>query len=171
MAEVLDTDYTQATLCFPIRGDEVLLAYKQKKIGAGLLNGFGGRAETKDRDIYDTNFREVEEEIGIRLKTVRKIGKIAFHNPSKDERLRRMMVHIFKATEWEGEPVETEEMKKINWYKINDIDYEKFLKADRKFMPDILNGKCLEGLIEYEEVDEEWVVKTCDLHEVDGFDD
>ena len=53
--------FTEATLCFPIRDDEVLLAQKQKKIGAGLLNGFGGKAETNDKNIYDTNFRETEE--------------------------------------------------------------------------------------------------------------
>ena len=31
--------YTEATLCFPIRGDEVLVAQKQAKLGSGRLNG------------------------------------------------------------------------------------------------------------------------------------
>ena len=166
MSEVLDTNYTQATLCFPIKGDEVLLAEKQKKLGAGYLNGFGGKAEIEDNNIYDTNIRETEEEIGIRLKTVKKMGEIRFHNPSSDNELKNMMVHIFTTTDWDGEPTETDEMKKIAWYKISDLDYNKFLSADRLFMPQILTGKCMEGLIEY---NDDWSVKTCDIYEVDGF--
>jgi hypothetical protein len=41
MIEVSGEKYTEATLCFPIRDDRVLLAEKQKKLGAGFLNGFG----------------------------------------------------------------------------------------------------------------------------------
>ena len=132
--------FTEATLCFPIRDDEVLLAQKQKKIGAGLLNGFGGKAEINDKNIYDTNFRETKEEAGIRIKIAKKVGEIAFRNPSDDNELKNMRVHIFITTEWDGEPQETDEMKKIAWHKINDIDYDKFLSADRLFIPHILSG-------------------------------
>lgn len=166
MSEVLDVDYTQATLCFPIKDGEVLLAEKQRKIGAGSLNGFGGRAETIDVNIYYTNFREVNEEVKIRVKTVRKMGEIAFHNPSDENELKKMMVHIFTATEWDGEPTETDEMKKIAWHKIDNLDYDKFLSADRLFIPQILAGKCVKGLIEY---NNDWSVKICDVHEVDEF--
>ena len=34
-----------ATLVFPVKGDEVLLVRKTKKIGVGLWNGFGGGVE------------------------------------------------------------------------------------------------------------------------------
>lgn len=87
--------FTEATLCFPIRGDEVLLARKQKKIGAGLLNGFGGRAEADDGNIEYTNIRETEEEVGIRIKIAKKVGEITFRNPSDDNKLKNMRVHIF----------------------------------------------------------------------------
>lgn len=168
MSEVMDTSYTQATLCFPIREKEgeVLLAEKQQKIGAGRLNGFGGKYEIGDKDIYATNIREPEEEIGIRIKTFRKMGEIAFHNPSNENELKKMMVHIFTATEWDGDPIETEEMKKIAWYKIKDLDYDKFLAADRLFIPQILAGKCIKGVIEY---NNDWSVKTCNIHETDRF--
>jgi 8-oxo-dGTP diphosphatase len=161
-----DAEYTQATLCFPIKGDEVLLAEKQKKIGAGYLNGFGGKAEEIDVDIYDTNFREVNEEIKIRVRTVRKMGKIKFHNPSTENNLKHMMVHIFISTDWDGKPTETDEMKKIAWYKIKDLDYEKFLSADRLFIPQILAGKCMKGWVEY---NDDWSIKDHEINEVDGF--
>ncbi|MDD3035547.1 MAG: NUDIX domain-containing protein [Candidatus Saccharimonadaceae bacterium] len=159
-------NYTHATLCFPINGDEVLLAEKQRKIGAGYLNGFGGRIEGVDDDIEDTNIRETEEEIGIRIKIAKKMGEIVFHNPSDYSELRKMVVHIFTANDWDGEPKETDEMKNIAWYKIADLDYDKFLPADRLFMPQILSGKCVKGLIEY---NDDWSVKTCEIDEVEGF--
>jgi 8-oxo-dGTP diphosphatase len=165
MTEGSNAEYTQAALCFPIRGDEVLLAEKQKKIGAGFLNGFGGKVESTDRDIFDTNFREVEEEIGIRVKTVQRVGEITFHNPSDDDELKKMIVHIFTASEWVGEPTETDEMKKIAWYKINELDFDKFLSADTLFLPQILGGKCIRGLIEY---NDDWSVKSSKIEEVDA---
>ncbi len=158
--------YTEATLCFPIRGDEVLLAEKQRKIGAGFLNGFGGRVEASDIDIWGTNIRETEEEVGIRIKTTQKLGEITFHNPSEDEILRKMVVHIFAATEWDGEPIETDEMKKIDWYKIADLDYDRFLPADRLFLPIILKGICVKGLIEY---NDDWSVRSSSITEVTKF--
>jgi 8-oxo-dGTP pyrophosphatase MutT (NUDIX family) len=149
--------YTEATLCFPVRGDKVLLAEKQKKIGAGYLNGFGGKAEPGDADIFATNARETEEEIGIRIRKVHKVGEIIFHNPSDDDELKRMRVHVFIATDWSGEPTETDEMKKIAWHDIANLDFDKFLPADRLFLPQILAGHFVRGLIEY---NDDWSVKA-----------
>lgn len=166
MSTTADAAYTEATLCFPIREGEVLLAEKQKKLGAGLLNGFGGKVEARDRDIYHTNSRETEEEIGIRIKLAKKVGEIVFHNPSDDNELKKMLVHIFTTTEWDGEPKETDEMKKVAWYAVDSLDYAKFLAADRLFIPQILNGKYIKGLIEY---NDDWSVKTSQIDEVEGF--
>ena len=166
MTKLTESDYTQASLCFLVKGDEVLLAEKQRKIGAGFLNGFGGRAEPTDIDIQETNTREIEEEIGIKIKSARKVGELAFHNPYEEEALRKMMVHIFISNDWQGEPVETNEMKKIAWYKIVNLDYNRFLTADKLFLPKILSGKCVKGLIEY---NADWSVKSTSIEEVDGF--
>ncbi len=155
--------YTHATLCFLVKGDEVLLAEKQRKIGAGRLNGYGGRVEPQDKDLLATNQREVFEEIGVAVTSVNKVGEITFHNPSDDGALKRMVVHIYTATEWDGEPIETDEMKKLGWYKIDKIDYDLFLSADRLFIPRILAGKHLKGKIEY---NDDWTVKTAEIKEV-----
>lgn len=57
-------------------------------------------------------------------------------------------------------------MKKIAWYKIDDIDYNNFLSADRLFIPQILGGKYIKGSIEY---NNDWSVKNSSIDEVDGF--
>lgn len=159
-------DFTEATLCFPIRSDEVLLAEKQKKIGSGLLNGFGGKVDADDRDIYATNVRETEEEIGIQVTSARKVGEITFHNPSKDQTLRHMIVHVFLATDWENEPRETDEMKKVAWYKISELDYNRFLAGDRLFMPQILGGYSVRGTIIY---NDNWSVQSSDIKIVEDY--
>lgn len=166
MSEVDFKGYTQATLCFPVRGDEVLLAEKQKKIGAGFLNGFGGKVEASDRDILATNARETEEEIGIVVRSAKKMGEILFHNPSEDDKLKKMVVHIFVATDWDGTASETDEMKKIGWHKISGLDYSRFLSADRLFIPQILSGQCIRGLIKY---NDDWSVKSSSIDLVEEF--
>lgn len=166
MSDIKRVEYTQATLCFPVQGNEVLLAEKQKKIGAGFLNGFGGKSEPKDNSVWETNARETEEEVGIKIQEVKKVGEIIFHNLSKDPELSNIMGHIFIATKWSGTPKETNEMKKIAWYNIDELDYEKFLPGDRFFIPKILNGKLVKGTIEY---NSDWSVQTANIQEVDRF--
>jgi 8-oxo-dGTP pyrophosphatase MutT (NUDIX family) len=166
MTELPSPHYTEAALCFPVRGDEVLLALKQKKLGAGFLNGFGGKKEPDDATIDDTNIRETYEEGGIWITEAQKVGEITFHNPSDDDELKRMRVHIFTATQWAGKPTPTEEMKDIRWYTIADLNYDKFLPADRLFIPLILGGKSVRGFIEY---NQDWTIKTSDIEVVNGF--
>ena len=47
----------KASLVFPVTHTHVLLAKKQKKIGKGCWNGYGGGPEPGDRDILDTAVR------------------------------------------------------------------------------------------------------------------
>lgn len=164
MNEMVPTD---ATLCFPVRDGQVLVAVKQKKIGAGLLNGFGGKAEPDDTNIAHTNTREVAEEIGITITKARKVGEVVFNNPYDDEELRVMRVHIFLADEWEGEPKETDEAKKLAWYDIDELDYTQFLAADRLFLPQIFRGECIHGEITY---NDDWSVKASALEAVPAFE-
>lgn len=146
------TGYTQATVCLPVRDGQVFLAEKQGKIGAGRLNGFGGRREPEDATIQDTNIREVQEEVGITVTRARQLGDICFHNPSqREEALRRMQVHFFVATQWLGEPRESEEMKNFAWHDIDGLDYSQFMPGDRLFLPAILGGQSVRGLVAYDE--------------------
>ena len=161
--KVLNTSPTEATLCFLIRGDEVLLAEKQKKLGAGFLNGFGGKVESTDVSVEAANAREVEEENGVRVTNFKNVGAVTFHNPSEDNELKDMIVHMFVATEWDGEPMETDEMKKIAWYVIAELDYSKFLAGDRLFLPLILGGKSVRGAIWY---NDDWSVRDSQIEEL-----
>lgn len=158
----------EATVCFPVVDDTVLLGEKQRKFAIGYLNGPGGRVEPGDTDIFATNARETEEEIGIRVKSARKVAEVVFHHARKDE-LKEMIVHFFIATEWDGVPRESEEMKHLRWYPIADLDYDRFLPGDRLFIPHILLGKFIKATVTYNE-DESINDEDTSIEEVEGFE-
>src|SRR5688572_6316553 len=55
----------RATLIFVIEGDRILLIEKKRGLGAGKVNGPGGRLEPNETPI-DAACREIEEELGVR---------------------------------------------------------------------------------------------------------
>ena len=73
-----------------------------------------------------------------------------------------MRVHIFLADEWEGEPKETDEVKKLAWYDIDELDYAQFLAADRLFLPQIFRGECIRGEITY---NDDWSVQSSHIQQ------
>ena len=50
------------------------------------------------------------------------------------------MVHIYTTEVWNGEPVESEEMKPY-WYKVEDIPYDRMWEDDKYWLPKVLNGE------------------------------
>lgn len=145
----------QATLCFLIRGNqgerELLLAMKKTGFGEGKWNGIGGRLDLgrKSESISETAIREVEEEIGIKIKDIEKVAILNFSHPyflNSEEK--EWQVHVFFAKQWEGEPLESKEMKP-SWFKINELPFDE-MWLDRKFwLPRVLNGEKLEGNFVY----------------------
>ena len=53
-------------------------------------------------------------------------------------------VNIFKAVEFDGQPIETEEMKP-QWFHVNNIPYDKMWPDDKYWLPLFLAGKKFKG--------------------------
>ena len=51
-------------------------------------------------------------------------------------------VHLFLVEEWDGEPIETEEMRP-KWFNISEIPYEEMWDGDKFWLPLVLKGKKL----------------------------
>ena len=102
----------EATVCFLSKGNQILLARKQRKIAKGLWNGYGGFKEEGDASIEDTAVREMEEEIGVSatVHDIEKIAVIAYTNKKEDERLSDVVVHFYLVNHWTGTPTTSEEM-------------------------------------------------------------
>lgn len=159
------------TLVLLRRGDEVLLGLKKRGFGQGRLNGVGGKLEPGE-SVEAAAIRETEEEIGVRLTKMERVATIVFDNLYYKGVPERNMMHVFFGLEWEGEPVESDEIEP-HWTKIADLDYSKMWCDDEHWYPYVLAGKKVEAWFHFNEndtFDDFWVdVVNEDL--IDDIDD
>ena len=139
-----------ATLCFPIRGDAVLLGMKMRKIGQGCWNGYGGGiepGETPEQSIV----RELQEESSVQAfpNALEKAAIIDFHNTTTDGTVFVCRVHIFLLRRWDGEFQPTNEMGTPTWFKIQTLPLDGMMPADKEWLPPILAGKKVLGRATY----------------------
>ena len=77
------------------------------------------------------------------------MGKIVFDEFIKAERA-NLTMHIFVATEFEGEPTESDEMIP-EWFDLDKIPYDKCFPDDKYWLPLVLSGKRIEGNFKFDE--------------------
>lgn len=148
----------RVTLVYLRRGDQVLLAMKKRGFGAGKWNAPGGKAEP-DESTEAAAIRECQEEVGITPHNLRLLGDIVFYMPHEPNFTGHHMF-AYATDAWEGEPVETEEMRP-QWFTLSTIPYDAMWPADRRWLPDALTkedgyiqGKIVQGphntILEYD---------------------
>jgi 8-oxo-dGTP pyrophosphatase MutT (NUDIX family) len=131
----------QSTLLFLLKDNQILLAMKKRGFGVNRFNGVGGKPNP-DENIFDTAIRETQEEINITPKNIIQVATIDFYfenNPQWDQ---QVLVYLTK--EWEGEPIETEEMNP-QWFDIDKLPFENMWPDDPFWLPLILSGKKLQA--------------------------
>jgi 8-oxo-dGTP diphosphatase len=124
-----------ATLLFVIRDGEILLIRKKRGLGKGKINGPGGRLEPGE-DPEDGAIREVEEEVCVVPRAVRRAGELLFQFTDGYS----IHVHVFTARDCIGEPRETDEALP-RWYRVSDIPYEEMWADDVIWIPRMLAGE------------------------------
>lgn len=144
------------TLLFLRREDEILLAMKKRRFGAGKWNGAGGKVEPGER-YEQAAIRECEEEIGVTPLSLEKVGELHFFGLPDVEHY----THVYVAKKWQGEPCETEEMAP-RWFKETEIPYGAMWPDDIYWIPLMLAGKHFRGTAVVE--DDE--LTACDIREV-----
>lgn len=156
-----------ATLCFIIRdgaSPHVLLGKKKRGFGLGKLNGIGGKLEPGELP-EDGIIREVYEEVGLTIPkhALSFAGQITFRFPFMETF--DHFVHVFVATDWEGEPIETDEMLP-GWFPVNEIPFERMWQDDAYWLPIVLKGKRIVAEFTFGEDNEavtDWVIRGVDL--------
>ena len=136
------------TLCLLVRGEgegrHILLAMKKRGFGQGKWNGVGGKVN-EGETVEQALVRETGEEIGVRIKDFQKAADLTFvfsgEKPKPDWNQR---CHVYLATEWEGEPEESEEMRP-KWYPVSKIPFDKMWPDDRHWLPRVLESKKVEA--------------------------
>jgi 8-oxo-dGTP diphosphatase len=128
-----------ATLMFIVKGDSVLLIRKKRGLGAGKINGPGGRLEENETPL-ECAIRETNEELLINPLNVRSAGELFFHA----EDMPRIHGHVYVATDFEGEPTETDEAIPI-WFHLDELPFDEMWDDDRLWLRPVLDGGTVEG--------------------------
>lgn len=147
-----------ATLMFVIKDGEILLIQKKRGIGAGKVNGPGGKIEAGESPL-DCAVRETQEELGITALRPKKYGELHFAMSDMPD----ILCHVFLARAYEGRPFETDEAVPL-WCKLDDIPYDKMWKDDIYWLPKVIDGRSFLGRFVFEGEEVVWGDVELDVH-------
>lgn len=137
------------TLMLLKRDGKLLLGVKKRGFGLGKINGAGGKVEPGET-YREAAIRESFEEVGIKVKTCEKVGQVIFRELYFKGEPETDVMHVFLSEDFEGEPVETEEIKP-EWYPINNLPYDKMWGDDEHWMPEVLRGNKIDAYFHFNE--------------------
>lgn len=128
-----------ATLLFVIRDGQMLLIRKKRGLGAGKINGPGGRRDPGETPLACA-IREVEEELCVTPTGIEPRGELLFQFTDGYS----IHVHVFTASDCDGEPRETDEAIPL-WTDLDRIPYEEMWADDVIWLPLMLDGEGFKG--------------------------
>jgi len=131
------TEY--ANLCFIMRNGEILLIRKKRGLGAGKINGPGGRLEPGETALQSA-IREAQEEVGLTPSGLEAIGELFFQFLDGY----KLHVTVFAASGCDGTLIETDEAKP-QWTKLDEIPYQEMWQDDPLWLPLLVNRKAFRG--------------------------
>lgn len=135
-----------STILFLLRPGQVLLAMKKRGMGEGRWNGCGGKLEAGET-AEQAAIRETHEEIGVVPRGPRLCADLAFDYVRGPRKAWRS--YVYTATEWAGEPVETEEMIP-RWFDLESLPLSEMWADDAFWLPRVLAGERLAGSFEFD---------------------
>lgn len=133
----------QLTLAFLLTEKQICLAVKKRGFGEGFYNGYGGKLE-ENESLTEAACREIYEESGVRV-SVEDLEKVATHSFIYLQE-GELEVHVYLVRDWQGEPVETPEMRP-QWFDFAKIPYEEMWADDRHWLPRVLAGEKISGQV------------------------
>lgn len=133
-----------ATLCFVIRGGEILLIRKKRGLGAGKINGPGGRLEPGETPVQAA-IRETQEELGVTPLGVEERGVLHFQFADGYS----LLCTVFVASDCLGDPIETDEAVPL-WTPLGAVPYEEMWADDRCWLPGVIRGGSFLGYFHFD---------------------
>jgi 8-oxo-dGTP diphosphatase len=128
-----------ATLVFVVRDGRILLIRKKRGLGAGKINGPGGRVEPGET-LEECAVREVQEELRVTPTGLWHGGDHRFQFADGYA----IHVHVYRASACEGEPRETDEAAPL-WTPLEAIPYDEMWVDDALWLPLLLEGRRFSG--------------------------
>jgi len=137
----------KAVLCFLRKKDEILLIHKKTGLGAGKINGPGGRIE-KDETPEEAAVREVKEEVCLDVSGPEYCGELYFQFTDG----LKLHCTVFSSENFSGQEKETREADPF-WCRISDIPFDKMWEDDREWVPLMLDKKNFKGYFIFKDDD------------------
>ena len=147
-----------ATLLFVVRGGQVLLIRKKRGLGAGKINGPGGKLDPGETP-EECAVRETEEELCVKATGVSEVGRLSFQFVDG----MRLYCHVFRADGCLGEAQETEEAIP-RWTPVDAIPFEEMWADDREWFHLLMARRRFQGYFDFD--DDEMLSRRVD--EVDA---
>ena len=135
----------RASLCFVRKEGSILMIRKKRGLGAGKINGPGGRLEQGETPLQAA-IRETEEEVGVTPLDLSQRGELSFQFTDG------LALHcvVFTAADCTGEATETEEAIP-HWMSPEEIPYHDMWADDILWLPGMLEGKCFKGYFHFDQ--------------------
>jgi 8-oxo-dGTP diphosphatase len=129
----------KATLLFILQDSRILLIHKKTGLGAGKINGPGGRIDPGETAMQGA-IREVQEELCVTPTGVRPAGDLHF------QFVDGYALHgsVFTASGFEGTLCETREAAPL-WTPLSSIPYGRMWADDPLWLPMLIQGKGFRG--------------------------
>ena len=128
-----------ATLCYIVRDGQLLLIRKKRGIGAGKINGPGGKVDPGETPLAAA-IRETQEEVGVTPHAPQPRGALLFS--FADGLVLRCLIYL--ADGCRGEPHETSEATPL-WFSLDSLPYNEMWEDDREWLPLLLAGESFTG--------------------------
>ena len=130
-----------ATLCYIRKEGRLLLIRKKRGIGAGKINGPGGKVDPGETPLAAA-IRETQEEVGVTPLDPQLRGDLIFH--FADGLVLRCLIYL--AEDCLGEPHETAEAVPL-WFATGALPYDEMWEDDREWLPLLLAGQSFTGKV------------------------
>lgn len=134
----------RATLCFLIQDGQILLIRKKRGLGAGKINGPGGRIEPGEEP-HECAVRETSEEVGLTPLNVQNRGELHFQFADGYS----LHCAVFVAHEFTGDLLETDEALPI-WTPLDSIPYDEMWADDIHWLPGVIAGGTFRGYFHFD---------------------
>jgi len=136
---------------FVVRDGRILLIEKKRGLGAGKINGPGGKIEAGETPL-EAVMRETREELHITPVAPRKLGELWFSMSDHPD----ILCHVFRADDHHGTATETDEAAPL-WTYIDAIPYQRMWEDDAHWLPLLLTGQTFLGRFAFERETMTWM--------------